>query len=137
MKILLQRHWKFACVFCLPCIIAIGYLITDMYAIELVVLIKAAAIILFPSIIFGCIASYISYTKGYDSGFAWGFFLGVIGLLVVGFRESKNKPSAEQTKAVPSKTSDVNSLKELAALYKEGLLTEDEFKKEKEKIINK
>jgi hypothetical protein len=31
----------------------------------------------------------------------------------------------------------VNSLKELAALYKEGMLTEEEFKKEKDKIINR
>lgn len=94
-------------------------------------------ILLSVNLVFGCIASYISYTKGYDSGFAWGFFLGVIGLLVVGFRESKNKPNAEQPKAVPSKSYDVNSLKELAALYKEGMLTEEEFKKEKEKIINR
>lgn len=94
-------------------------------------------ILLSANLVFGCIASYISHTKGYDSGFAWGFFLGVIGLLVVGFRESKNKPNAEQPKAVPSKTSDVNSLKELAVLYKEGMLTEEEFKKEKEKIINR
>lgn len=36
--------------------------------------------------IFGAIARYISSNKGYDGGFAWGFFLGIIGLLVVGLR---------------------------------------------------
>lgn len=134
---LLRRHWKFVCTFCLPCIIALTYLLADIYSIEIFALVKTAAIILIPSIIFGCITSYVSWTKGYDTGFAWGFFLNVIGLLVVGLRESKNKPQNKRSEAVSSKTSDVNSLKELAALYKEGMLTEEEFKKEKEKIINK
>ncbi|MBP3636549.1 MAG: SHOCT domain-containing protein [Clostridia bacterium] len=37
-------------------------------------------------LIFGFIAKYIAESKGYDTGFAWGFWLGIIGLLVVGFR---------------------------------------------------
>lgn len=37
-------------------------------------------------IIFGLITSYLAHCKGYDGGFAWGFFLGAIGLMVVGFR---------------------------------------------------
>lgn len=36
--------------------------------------------------IFGFITQYVAESKGYDTGFAWGFWLGVIGLLVVGFR---------------------------------------------------
>lgn len=36
-------------------------------------------------LIFGFAASTIAGNKGYDTGFAWGFFLGVIGLIVVGF----------------------------------------------------
>ena len=43
-------------------------------------------VLLIPSIAFGFIAKYIAKSKGYDSGFAWGFWLGIIGLLVVGFR---------------------------------------------------
>jgi predicted cobalt transporter CbtA len=38
------------------------------------------------SIIFGLITRYVSRCRGYDGGFAWGFFLGIIGLLVVGFK---------------------------------------------------
>lgn len=108
-----------------------------MFAMEMYSIAIIYGLILLGNVIFGCISSYISYTKGYDSGFAWGFFLGVIGLLVVGFRESKNKQKVEHPNPIRNKTTDVNSLKELASLYKEGLLTEDEFKKEKEKIINK
>ena len=37
-------------------------------------------------ILFGLLTNYLAKNKGYDSGFWWGFFLGVIGLIVVGFR---------------------------------------------------
>lgn len=37
-------------------------------------------------LIFGFITRHVASSKGYDGGFLWGFFLGVIGLLVVGFR---------------------------------------------------
>lgn len=35
------------------------------------------------AIIWGCITKAVSSSKGYDGGFAWGFFLGLIGLIVV------------------------------------------------------
>lgn len=41
---------------------------------------------LIDGIIFGLITRHVAQSKGYDGGFCWGFFLGVIGLLVVGFR---------------------------------------------------
>lgn len=41
-------------------------------------------------IIFGLITKYVAESKGYEGGFWWGFFLGLIGLLVVGFRPNKN-----------------------------------------------
>jgi len=43
-------------------------------------------IYLIDGVIFGLITKYVSESKGYEGGFAWGFFLGLIGLLVVGFR---------------------------------------------------
>lgn len=49
-------------------------------------------------IIFGAICSYVASTKGYDGGFAWGFFLGIVGLLVVGFRPNRVRASAEAYK---------------------------------------
>ena len=45
------------------------------------------------SCIFGFIAQYIAESKGYGTGFAWGFWLGVIGLLVVGFRPTITQQS--------------------------------------------
>lgn len=44
---------------------------------------------LIQGIIFGAITRYVAESKGYDGGFWWGFFLGMIGLLVVGFRPNQ------------------------------------------------
>lgn len=43
--------------------------------------------------IFGCAARAIANSKGYDGGFAWGFWLWIIGLLVVGFRPDQSTAS--------------------------------------------
>ena len=49
------------------------------------------------SLIFGAITKYIAESKGYEGGFWWGFFLGVIGLLVVGFRPDMNQQPSYST----------------------------------------
>lgn len=41
---------------------------------------------LIPEIICGCITSSINQNKGYDGGFWWGFFLGILGIIVVACR---------------------------------------------------
>lgn len=43
---------------------------------------------LIESCIFGAITQAINERKGYEGGFWWGFFLGVIGIIVVACRES-------------------------------------------------
>ena len=45
-------------------------------------------------VIFGFITKYIANSKGYDGGFAWGFWLGIIGILVVGFRPNQTATKA-------------------------------------------
>ncbi len=35
------------------------------------------------SVIWGCITQHVNESKGYYGGFAWGFWLGLIGLIVV------------------------------------------------------
>jgi len=35
------------------------------------------------SFVFGCITLSINENKGYEGGFAWGFWLGIIGIIVV------------------------------------------------------
>ena len=53
-------------------------------------------------LIFGFIAKYIAESRGDDTGFAWGFWLGLIGVLVVGLRPSKvSTPAYSNAQAVP------------------------------------
>lgn len=47
------------------------------------------------SLVFGFLSKTIAESKGYEGGFWWGFFLGVIGLLVVGFRPDIRKMQNE------------------------------------------
>lgn len=46
----------------------------------------AIIIYLVQAVIMGFVALHISESKGYEGGFAWGFWLGIVGVLVVGFR---------------------------------------------------
>ncbi len=55
----------------------------DYYSTYLIVY---AIIGLIVAIVFGCITKKINENKGYDGGFAWGFWLGVIGIIVVSCR---------------------------------------------------
>lgn len=59
------------------------------------------------SCIFGAITKSINENKGYDGGFAWGFWLGWIGIIVVACRRSaydQYTPTPSQTYAPASQT---------------------------------
>ncbi len=46
------------------------------------------------AVVWGAITSHMSRKKGYGSfsGFLWGFFLGIIGVIIVGLKDDKNNP---------------------------------------------
>lgn len=48
-----------------------------------------AAIIV--AVVWGFVTKTINENKGYSGGFAWGFFLGLIGLIVVLCKKDNNK----------------------------------------------
>lgn len=50
-------------------------------------------VVIIVSCIFGAITKNINENKGYDGGFAWGFFLGIIGIVVVACRSDATKSS--------------------------------------------
>lgn len=51
------------------------------------------AIVLLDGIICGIITTVINANKGYEGGFAWGFFLGIIGIIVVACRSDNYSDS--------------------------------------------
>ncbi|MBQ9838854.1 MAG: SHOCT domain-containing protein [Oscillospiraceae bacterium] len=59
------------------------YSSSDSIAIYLISIIISLVV----GIIFGCITKGINENKGYDGGFAWGFWLGWIGIIVVACRQ--------------------------------------------------
>ena len=49
------------------------------------------------SLIFGFVTATINQSKGYDGGFAWGFFLGPIGIIVVACKPSLHSQSSNSS----------------------------------------
>ena len=82
------------------------------------------------SIVFGSVCQRMCYEKGRDEdGFYVGYFLGIIGLIIVATMKDKSENSKE-------KNSDkYDELKKLQDLKNAGTLTDEEFKKEKEKLL--
>lgn len=48
--------------------------------------------------VFGVVTKNISSSKGYDGGFAWGFWLGVIGIIVVAVRPDISQQTTYQSR---------------------------------------
>jgi len=66
----------------------------------------------------GYAASHIAASKGYDGfeeGFWWGFFLGISGLLVVGFKPDKRQTSAAVQPQIPSESPSTTAYSQSAA----------------------
>ena len=93
---------------------------------------KIIVIYIIDGIVFGFITDYLSKAKGYEKGFAWGFLLGPIGLLVVGFR-----PSRKRDERAATTSDDVETIAKLAKLHEQGILTDEEFQRKKTDIPSK
>lgn len=96
----------------------------------------ALAAFIITGVVFGAITDHLAKTKGYEAGFAWGFWLGIIGLLVVGFRPSLNQ-TAGRTMLETQKPTHIEMLTKLATLHEKGVLTEEEFQQKKKEILDK
>ena len=79
--------------------------------------------------IFGSITRRMSKNKGYEGGFAWGFFLGVIGIIVVAVRPDRLNPRYE--------ASSVENLAKLAELHEKGVITDAEYAQKKEELLKR
>lgn len=97
-------------------------------------IIIAVCVFLVQGLIFGFITRAIADSKGYDGGFWWGFFLGLIGLIVVAVRPAMTKVESDISNTAASYT---QALERLASMRDQGILTEDEFKEKKQEILKR
>lgn len=101
-------------------------------------------------VIFGTIAIGISEKKGNDegnAGFWWGFWLGLLGLLIVAFQPN-NKSRAETEENIYEteiydmeidetlqNNCEVEEIKRYKKMLNDGLITEEEFSEKKKQIL--
>ncbi len=88
-------------------------------------------------IIFGCITKYINESKGYNGGFAWGFWLNIIGIIVVACKPDNRSFSQPQYHAPVTKKSTADEIMEYKELYDQGIITAEEFQMKKEQLLKK
>lgn len=84
------------------------------------------------TLVFGCICKKIGLSKGIDYGFILGWFLGIIGLIIICVlpEETNNNIKLE------SNSNKYDDLERLQKLKECGAITEEEFKSEKLKLLN-
>lgn len=90
--------------------------------------------------LFGIITNHVAKTKGYENGFFWGYWLGIVGLLVVGLRgdkKSEQRQPAKETVASSSTYDPYVHLERLSKLHSQGALTDEEFQKQKALILSR
>lgn len=79
--------------------------------------------------IFGAVSKSIAASKGLPNGFQWGWWLGIIGFIVVWATPSKNQSNNE------TKSNKYDDIEKLQKLKESGAITQEEFEREKEKIL--
>ncbi len=110
-----------------------------------------AIAVIITGLIFGFVTKYMNENKGYEGGFWWGFFLGIIGIIVIACKpQNTTAPSdysttnysstqnnqnisqpIEKNETVPNVDNgleDKDLLSKLEQLHAQGVLDDDEFK---------
>lgn len=87
-------------------------------------------------LLWGFVAYFIAKSKGYENGFFWGFFLGLIGLIVVCARPAI-KPKDDALKDSQIKNNNIEAFQRLANLREKGIITEAEFQAKKKQLLDR
>lgn len=89
-------------------------------------------IFLIYAILFAYLSKLVGIKKGIESGYIWGLCLGVIGFIVVcALREEPTGDSSNITR-----NNKYDEIEKLQNLKIKGILTDEEFEKEKQKLLN-
>lgn len=81
-------------------------------------------------ILFAYICRYVGLNKDVTTGYAWGYCLGIIGLIIVCGLDNKKKENVENN--INTKYDDIDRLQKLKD---NGAIDEKEFEIEKQKIL--
>lgn len=95
-------------------------------------------------LICGFVAQVVSENKGYEDGFFWGFFLGIIGIIVVACKPDNNSSYASALLSKETEEKDksekellnVQKLKSYKDLLDSGVITQEEFDKKKSELLD-
>ena len=83
-------------------------------------------------LICGLISHFVANKRLMDGGFWWGFFLCEIGIIIVALRPSEMLTTEETS---PQKLSE--ELEKAFDLKNKGILTEEEYKQMREKLLER
>ena len=94
-------------------------------------------------LIWGFVAQVVSENKGYEDGFFWFFFLGIIGIIVVACKPDNNSSyasvllskAAEEKDKSEKELLNVQKLKSYRDLLDSGVITQEEFDKKKSELL--
>ncbi|WP_303804633.1 SHOCT domain-containing protein [Ruminococcus flavefaciens] len=93
-----------------------------------------SVIYVIPGCIMGCITDSMNRKKGYNGGFSWGFFLGIIGIIVVACRPFNNANTINRT-IVTQQRSMADEIAKYKQLLDSGAITEEEYEAKKKQIL--
>lgn len=88
-------------------------------------------------LIFGIIVMHIMQSKGYTPlWFLCGFYLGVIGLIIALCKPSLKRNFQDNSVTIVEPALDnADLIRKYADLYKDGLITKEEYEKKKEELL--
>ena len=90
------------------------------------------------TVVFGSVSKRVAQAKGITGGYCIGWFLSVIGLLVIIAMPEENKKiiNEENQQSSNNQYDKYDRIAKIQGLKESGALTEEEFNEEKKKILN-
>lgn len=81
-------------------------------------------------VIMGCVTERMNRQKGYKNGFAWGFWLNIIGIIVIACRPFNNM------KGKIENSTKADEIIKYKGLLESGAITQEEYEKLKKQILD-